>query len=59
MFLSPHGEVPATILHVRPPKFVTKQRPLVSKIDLTAPDFPHVRFQIVETPDLDKIQINT
>jgi hypothetical protein len=58
VLLTAAGEIPATILHVRPPKFVTKQRPLVSKIDLTAPDFPHVRFQIFETPDLDKIQIN-
>ena len=58
ILLTASGEIPATILHVRPPKFVTKQRPLVSKIDLTAPDFPRVRFQIFETPDLDKIQIN-
>ena len=37
------GEIPAHLLHVRPPRFVTKDRPLVSEIDLTQPDFPVVR----------------
>lgn len=56
--LTAAGEIPATILHVRPPNFVTKQHPLVSKVDLTAPDFPQVRFQIHQRSDPDKIQVD-
>jgi transcriptional regulator with PAS, ATPase and Fis domain len=39
------GEFPARILHVRPPRFVTKDAPMVSEIDLTSQEFPTVRFQ--------------
>jgi len=39
------GEIPARILHVRPPRFVTKEYPLVSEVDLSSRDFPSVRFQ--------------
>ncbi|MGQ3683925.1 MAG: RNA repair transcriptional activator RtcR family protein [Candidatus Loosdrechtia sp.] len=47
------GEIPARILHVRPPKFVSKEHPIVSEIDLTLPDFPIVRANIynVKTDD--------
>jgi transcriptional regulator with PAS, ATPase and Fis domain len=37
------GEIAATILHVRPPRFVTKSRPLVSEVDIVDPQFPVVR----------------
>ncbi|NOZ87466.1 MAG: hypothetical protein GXP49_14585, partial [Deltaproteobacteria bacterium] len=40
------GEIPARLLHVRPPHFVTKERPLVSEIDLTSNEFPIVRSQL-------------
>ena len=38
------GEIPARILHVRPPHFVTKQHPLVTELDLSSREFPTVRF---------------
>jgi transcriptional regulator with PAS, ATPase and Fis domain len=45
VLLAVAGEIPGRILHVRPPHFVTKERPLVSEIDLTSHQFPIVRFQ--------------
>ncbi|MBI2193596.1 MAG: sigma 54-interacting transcriptional regulator [Planctomycetes bacterium] len=52
VLLAAGGEIPARLLHVRPPKFVTKERPLVSEVDLSAKEFPAVRAKIgvVETP---------
>jgi len=44
------GEIPARLLHVRPPHFVTKERPLVSEVDLTANEFPIVRSQLGTLP---------
>lgn len=46
VLLAASGELPARILHVRPPRFVTAERPLVSEIDLTSPEFPTVRKNI-------------
>lgn len=37
------GEMPARILHIRPPRFVTADKPLVSEVDLSSRDFPDVR----------------
>ncbi len=37
------GEIPARILHIRPPKYVTKEAPMVSEVNLSAPEFPEVR----------------
>jgi len=45
VLLTASGEIPARILHVRPPRFVTKEHPLVSEVDLSSRDFPSVRFQ--------------
>lgn len=39
------GEIPSKILHVRPPRFVTKDLPPVSEIDLSSDEFPSVRFK--------------
>jgi len=52
VLLAASGEIPAHILHVRPPRFVSKNHPLVSEVDLTSPDFPLVRANVyaVETP---------
>lgn len=36
------GEFPAHILHVRPPRFVTSDAPLVSEIDVGGEDFPTI-----------------
>lgn len=46
VLLAAGGEIPAKLLHVRPPRFVTKDCPLVSEIDLTAETFPVVRSRI-------------
>lgn len=43
VLLTSSGEFPARILHIRPPRFVTAEIPLVSEIDLTSADFPIVR----------------
>ncbi|MBW7876135.1 MAG: sigma 54-interacting transcriptional regulator [Candidatus Cloacimonetes bacterium] len=45
VLLAASGEIPAKILHVRPPRFVTKDFPLVSEIDLSSDEFPSVRFK--------------
>lgn len=46
LLLAAGGEIPARLLNVRPPRFVTKDRPLVTEVDLTVPEFPVVRKQI-------------
>ncbi len=46
LLLVASGELPAKILHVRPPKFVSRDRPLVAEIDLSAPEFPEVRYSV-------------
>jgi transcriptional regulator with AAA-type ATPase domain len=46
VLLAASGEIPAHILHVRAPRFVSKDRPLVSEIDLASADFPLVRANI-------------
>jgi len=53
VLLASSGEIPARILNVRPQRFVTKERPLVSEIDLTSPEFPVVRSGTsnIKTPD--------
>ncbi len=40
VLLTTSGEIPARILHVRPPHFVTKQHPLVTEVDLSSREFP-------------------
>ncbi len=45
VLLAASGEIPAKILHVRPPRFVTKSLPPVSEIDLSSDEFPSVRFK--------------
>jgi transcriptional regulator with AAA-type ATPase domain len=53
ILLAASGEIPARILNVRPPRFVSKDRPLVFEVDISATDFPLVRSNIcsVEMPD--------
>ena len=46
LLLVASGEIPAHILHIRPPRFVTGERPLISEVDLTSPDFPIVKPNI-------------
>ena len=54
VLLTTSGEFPARILHVRPPRFVTAERPSVSEIDLTRPEFPVVRVRnvLIEAPEI-------
>lgn len=53
VLLAASGEIPAHILHVRPPRFVTHERPLVSEVDLTSQDFPRVRAHLTPLGDLE------
>jgi transcriptional regulator with PAS, ATPase and Fis domain len=61
VLLAASGEIPARLLHVRPPQFVSKDRPLVSAIDLTSQEFPLIRTQIgtVEVSDASPPDIET
>jgi len=52
------GEIPARLLHVRPPHFVTKERPLVSEIDLASNEFPIVRSPLGVLSAEEDIPIN-
>ena len=57
VLLAASGEIPARIIHVRPPRFVTKNHPLVTEMDLSSREFPIVRFQsgmiVVEESEID------
>lgn len=41
------GEIPAHILNVRPPRFVTKDKPLIEEVNPSSPEFPLIRSSIV------------
>jgi len=43
VLLTASGEIPAHLLSTRPPRFVDKNTPLVSEVDVTSPLFPVVR----------------
>ena len=45
VLLTASAEFPARILHVRPPKYITKERPLVSELNFSSPEFPTIRYQ--------------
>jgi transcriptional regulator with GAF, ATPase, and Fis domain len=49
--LAASGEIPARILGIRPPRYVTGQHPLVSEIDLSAAEFPTVRAPLLGAPE--------
>lgn len=63
VLLAASGQIPARILHVRPPHFVTKDHPLVTEIDLSSCEFPSVRFQDGPIPvednqvDIDSVRV--
>jgi len=46
VLLSASGEIPARLLNTRPPRFVTKDRPLVTEIDVYSKEFPVVRSNL-------------
>ncbi|MCB9365899.1 MAG: sigma 54-interacting transcriptional regulator [Calditrichaeota bacterium] len=45
LLITASGKLPATLLQVRPPRFVTKERPQISELDLTSEEFPLIRFR--------------
>jgi len=51
-------EISARILHVRPPRFVTKEIPLVSEVDLTPRELFTVRFSMEPIP-VEKMKIDS
>ena len=51
VLLAATGEIPARIVNVRPPRFVTAERPLVREVDLSSEEFPVVRSQIGSAPE--------
>ncbi len=61
VLLTSSGEFPARILQIRPPRFVTAERELVSEIDLTRAEFPLVRVRdaLIEAPDTPPPDIRT
>jgi sigma54-dependent transcription regulator len=61
VLLAASGEIPAHILNVRRPRFVSKDRPLVFEVDLSATEFPRVRSNIcsVETPNVTLPDLDT
>ena len=40
------GQLPARILHTRPPRYVTPERPAVEEVDFSGPVFPDVRARV-------------
>jgi DNA-binding NtrC family response regulator len=61
VLLAASGEIPARVLNVRPPRFVSKDHPLVSEVDLTSTDFPVVRANVcdVEAVDIPPADLDT
>jgi len=61
ILLAASGEIPAHILHVRPHRFVTKNKPMVSEVDFSRPEFPIVRANIAqfEVEDLQVQELDT
>lgn len=52
VLLAACGEIPAHILNTRPQRFVSKERTLVSEVDLTSKEFPSVRAKTCDiTPE--------
>ncbi|HNR33927.1 MAG TPA: RNA repair transcriptional activator RtcR family protein [Candidatus Hydrogenedentes bacterium] len=47
--LAASGELPCTVLQIRPRQYVTMDRPIVSAIDLTRPEFPRVIPAVCKT----------
>lgn len=62
ILLAAGGEIPAHILHVRPHPFVSRNKPMVSEVDFSRPEFPIVRANIAQfkeegfpVPELDSV----
>lgn len=53
VLLAASGEIPAHLLHIRPPRFVSKEHPLVAEVNMTSPEFPLVRANIGIAPTVE------
>ena len=51
--LAASGEIPARILQVRPPRFVTEDLPAIHEIDSTDAEFPTIRSRLWADVDMD------
>jgi len=53
MLLVSSGELRARLLHVRPPRFVSRDVPLVSEVDLAGPEFPEALSAPMRVSEVD------
>ena len=53
LLLIASGALPARVLHTRPPRFVTPEKPAVQEVDFTGPAFPDVRTRVRPRPVAD------
>jgi len=51
--LTASGEIPARVLHTRPPRFVTDKMPIVTEVDFADKDFPVIRAKSIASIDID------
>ena len=58
LLLSASGVIPARIIHIRPLKFVTKDHPIISEIDLNFVDFPEVRLRTPSVRQIEEAEAN-
>jgi DNA-binding NtrC family response regulator len=53
LLLAAGGEIPARILNVRPQRFISKDRPLISELNLASPELPSVRTRTLLSDNLE------
>jgi transcriptional regulator with PAS, ATPase and Fis domain len=58
LLLAASGEVPATLVHTKPPRFVSEGETSAIEIDLTAAEFPVVRPQMFATPTDEEVEVD-
>jgi transcriptional regulator with PAS, ATPase and Fis domain len=58
LLLAASGEVPATLIHTKPPRFVSEGESSAVEIDLTAADFPIVRPQMFASPADEEVEVD-
>jgi transcriptional regulator with GAF, ATPase, and Fis domain len=54
VLLAASGEIPARILQVRPPQYVTEALTAVNELDLSRPEFPTIRSKLWANVELDE-----
>lgn len=48
LLLTACGDIPATLLNIRPQRYITGKRPLVNEVELTSKEFPDIRARVCE-----------